>query len=156
MNSQMSLWGAVMGHANLILHSAGWMEGGLVASFEKMVVDAEMIQGMTEFMRPLEVNDDTLAVDAIKEVGPGGHFFGSPHTMERYETAFYAPMVSDWRNFETWRLAGAVEAAAARQRDLEAAAGGIHAAADRSRRSTRRSRNSSPSARPKAAFRDIS
>ena len=69
-----------------------------------------MIQGMTEFMRPLEVNDDTLAVEAIKEVGPGGHFFGSPHTMERYETAFYAPMVSDWRNYETWRLAGAVEA----------------------------------------------
>jgi trimethylamine--corrinoid protein Co-methyltransferase len=109
--SQMSLWGAVMGHANLILHGAGWMEGGLVASFEKMVVDAEMIQGMTEFMRPLEVNDDTLAVDAIKAVGPGGHFFGSPHTMERYETAFYAPLVSDWRNFENWTLAGSVQAA---------------------------------------------
>jgi trimethylamine--corrinoid protein Co-methyltransferase len=109
--SEMSLWGAVMGHANLILHSAGWMEGGLVASFEKMVVDAEMIQGMTEFMRPLEVSDATLAVDAIKEVGPGGHFFGSPHTMERYETAFYAPLVSDWRNFETWRQAGAIQAA---------------------------------------------
>jgi trimethylamine---corrinoid protein Co-methyltransferase len=109
--SEMSLWGAVMGHANLILHSAGWMEGGLVASFEKMVVDAEMIQGMTEFMRPLEVNDDTLAIDAIKEVGPGGHFFGSAHTLARYENAFYAPLVSDWRNFETWRLAGSVEAA---------------------------------------------
>jgi trimethylamine--corrinoid protein Co-methyltransferase len=109
--SEMSLWGAVMGHANLILHSAGWMEGGLVASFEKMVVDAEMIQGMTEFMRPLEVNDDTLAVDAIKDVGPGGHFFGSAHTLARYETAFYAPLVSDWRNFETWRQAGAVQAA---------------------------------------------
>jgi trimethylamine--corrinoid protein Co-methyltransferase len=109
--SEMSLWGAVMGHANLVLHSAGWMEGGLVASFEKMVVDAEMIQGMTEFMRPLEVNDDTLAVDAIKEVGPGGHFFGSAHTLARYENAFYAPLVSDWRNYETWRQAGAVEAA---------------------------------------------
>jgi trimethylamine--corrinoid protein Co-methyltransferase len=109
--SEMSLWGAVMGHANLILHSAGWMEGGLVASFEKMVVDAEMIQGMTEFMRPLEVNDDTLAVDAIKDVGPGGHFFGSAHTLARYETAFDAPLVSDWRNFETWRQAGAVQAA---------------------------------------------
>ncbi len=109
--SEMSLWGAVMGHANLVLHSAGWMEGGLVASFEKMVVDAEMIQGMTEFMRPLEVNDDTLAVDAIKEVGPGGHFFGSAHTLARYENAFYAPLVSDWRNYETWRLAGGVEAA---------------------------------------------
>jgi trimethylamine--corrinoid protein Co-methyltransferase len=86
------------------------MEGGLVASFEKMVIDTEMIQGLTEFMRPLEVNDDTLAVDAIKEVGPGGHFFGSPHTMERYENAFYAPLVSDWRNFENWTLAGAENA----------------------------------------------
>ncbi|HNB25965.1 MAG TPA: trimethylamine methyltransferase family protein [Alphaproteobacteria bacterium] len=109
--SEMSLWGAVMGHANLILHGAGWMEGGLVASFEKMVVDAEMIQGMTEFMQPLVIDDDTLGLDAIKEVGPGGHFFGSAHTLARYETAFYAPLVSDWRNFETWRLAGAHDAA---------------------------------------------
>ncbi len=109
--SEMSLWGAVMGHANLILHGAGWMEGGLVASFEKMVMDAEMIQGMTEFMRPLEINDDTLGLDAIKEVGPGGHFFGSSHTLARYETAFYAPLLSDWRNFETWRLAGGLDTA---------------------------------------------
>ena len=107
----MSLWGAVMGHANLILHGAGWMEGGLVASYEKMVMDAEMIQGMTEFMQPLEINDDTLGVDAIMEVGPGGHFFGSAHTLARYETAFYAPLLSDWRNFETWRQAGAHDTA---------------------------------------------
>ncbi len=109
--SEMSVWGAVMGHANLVLHGAGWMEGGLVASFEKMIVDAEILQGMAEFMMPLAIDADTLAVDAIKEVGPGGHFFGSPHTLERYETAFYAPLLSDWRNFETWRLAGAVETA---------------------------------------------
>ncbi|MGH6961366.1 MAG: trimethylamine methyltransferase family protein, partial [Dongiaceae bacterium] len=106
-----SVWGAVMGGANLILHGAGWMEGGLVASYEKVIIDAEILQMMAEFLRPLEINDDTLGLDAIAEVGPGGHFFGSPHTMERYETAFYAPMVSDWRNFETWREAGAVDAA---------------------------------------------
>ncbi len=109
--SEMSIWGAVMGHANLVLHGAGWMEGGLVASYEKMIVDAEILQMMAEFMRPIEVNDDTLALDAIAEVGPGGHFFGAQHTLARYETAFYAPIVSDWRNFETWRLAGAVDAA---------------------------------------------
>ncbi len=109
--SEMSLWGAVMGHANLILHGAGWMEGGLVASYEKMVMDAEMIQGMTEFMQPLEINDDTLGIEAIMEVGPGGHFFGSAHTLARYETAFYAPLLSDWRNFETWRLAGGLDTA---------------------------------------------
>jgi trimethylamine--corrinoid protein Co-methyltransferase len=109
--SEMSVWGAVMGHANLILHGAGWMEGGLVASFEKMMVDAEILQHMGEFLQPLVVNDDTLGIDAMKEVGPGGHFFGCAHTLARYETAFYAPMLSDWRNFETWRLAGAQDAA---------------------------------------------
>jgi trimethylamine---corrinoid protein Co-methyltransferase len=109
--SQMSIWGAVMGHANMVMHGAGWMEGGLVASFEKMIVDAEMLQMMSEFLQPLVVDDDTLALDAIREVGPGGHFFGAAHTLARYETAFYAPMVSDWRNFESWREAGAVDAA---------------------------------------------
>ncbi len=109
--SEMSTWGAVMGHANMIMHGAGWMEGGLVASFEKMILDAEILQGMGEFMQPLVVNDDTLAFEAIKEVGPGGHFFGVGHTLERYETAFYAPILSDWRNFESWREAGSLTAA---------------------------------------------
>jgi trimethylamine--corrinoid protein Co-methyltransferase len=109
--SEMSIWGAVMGHANLILHAAGWMEGGLVASFEKMMIDAEILQHMGEFLQPLVVNDDTLGLSAMKEVGPGGHFFGCAHTLERYETAFYAPMLSDWRNFETWRLAGGHDSA---------------------------------------------
>jgi trimethylamine--corrinoid protein Co-methyltransferase len=108
--SEMSVWGAVMGHANMIMHGAGWMEGGLVANFEKMILDAEILQGMGEFMQPIVVNDDTLALDAITEVGPGGHFFGVGHTLERYETAFYAPILSDWRNFESWREAGALTA----------------------------------------------
>ncbi|HEX9583785.1 MAG TPA: trimethylamine methyltransferase family protein [Gammaproteobacteria bacterium] len=105
--SAMSLWGAVMGHANLIMHAAGWMEGGLCASFEKMVLDAELLQMMAEFMTPIEVSDDTLALDAIREVGPGGHFFGAAHTLARYEKAFYAPMLADWSNFETWQESGA-------------------------------------------------
>jgi trimethylamine--corrinoid protein Co-methyltransferase len=104
--SEMSTWGAVMGHANLIMHGAGWMEGGLVASFEKFIIDVEILQMMSEFLQPLSVDDSSLAFDAIAEVGPGGHFFGAAHTLERYETAFYAPIVSDWRNFESWQLAG--------------------------------------------------
>jgi trimethylamine--corrinoid protein Co-methyltransferase len=108
--SVMSVWGAVMGHANLVKHGAGWMEGGLVASFEKMIVDAEILQGMAEFLRPIEVDDGALALDAIAEVPPGGHYFGAAHTMARYETAFYSPMLSDWRNFEQWREAGALTA----------------------------------------------
>jgi trimethylamine--corrinoid protein Co-methyltransferase len=108
--SEMSIWGAVMGHANWLLHGAGWMEGGLVASFEKMILDAELLQMIGEFLQPLIVDEDSLALDAIREVGPGGHFFGAAHTLARYEHAFYAPMLSDWRNFETWREAGALTA----------------------------------------------
>ncbi|MGF1608548.1 MAG: trimethylamine methyltransferase family protein [Kiloniellales bacterium] len=108
--SEMSLWAAVLGHANIVMHGAGWMEGGLTASFEKMVLDAELLQMMAEFLQPIVVDDDTLGLDAIREVGPGGHFFGAAHTLARYETAFYSPLLSDWRNFESWREAGAPDA----------------------------------------------
>lgn len=104
--SQMSLWAAVMGHANLVYHATGWLEGGLVASYEKMVLDAEMLQMMAEFLQPIKVDKESVAIDAMAEVGPGGHFFGAAHTMARYETAFYPPMVSDWRNFQSWQEAG--------------------------------------------------
>ncbi len=104
--AEMSTWGAVMGHANLIMHGAGWMEGGLTASFEKFIIDVEILQMMSEFLQPLLVDEATLALDAIAQVGPGGHFFGAAHTLERYESAFYSPIVSDWRNFESWELAG--------------------------------------------------
>jgi trimethylamine--corrinoid protein Co-methyltransferase len=99
-----------MGGAHLLKHGAGWMEGGLVASFEKLVVDAEMLQMMAEFLRPLEVTADRLAYAAIAEVPPGGHFFGAGHTLARFETAFYRPLLSDWRNHEAWREAGGLDA----------------------------------------------
>ncbi len=79
----MSLWGAVMGHANIVMHGAGWLEGGLCASFEKFVLDVEMLQMMAEFLRPIVVDEATLGLDAIREVQPGGHFFGAAHTLER-------------------------------------------------------------------------
>jgi trimethylamine--corrinoid protein Co-methyltransferase len=104
--SEMSLWGTVMGHTNLVLHAAGWLEGGLTASFEKMVLDAEMLQLMASMLEPIIVDEETLAFDAIKDVGPAGHFFATPHTLDRYATAFYEPLVSDWRNFETWEEGG--------------------------------------------------
>ncbi|HZT20413.1 MAG TPA: trimethylamine methyltransferase family protein [Dongiaceae bacterium] len=107
--SGMSLWGAVMGGANLLLHCAGWLEGGLTASFEKLIVDAEMLQMMREFLQPFDTADVDKAMAAIAEVGPGGHFFGVGHTLERFETAFYAPLLSDWRNFETWQEAGSID-----------------------------------------------
>jgi trimethylamine--corrinoid protein Co-methyltransferase len=104
--SEMSLWAAVLGHANMVKHAAGWMEGGLTASFEKVVLDAELLQMMAELLQPIEVNEETLGLEAIREVGPGGHFFGTPHTLDRYETAFYSPILSDWRNYESWEEAG--------------------------------------------------
>jgi len=109
--SQMSLWGAIMGHANLINHAAGWLEGGLTASFEKLIVDAEMLQMMAETLQPIVVDDDELALATIAEVPPGGHHFGTTHTLERYETAFYAPIVSNRQNFEAWQEAGSIDTA---------------------------------------------
>ncbi len=108
--SVFSLWGAIMGGTNLLMHGAGWMEGGLHASFEKMALDADLLGMVAEFLRPVVVNDAELALDAIREVGPGGHFFGAAHTMARYRNAFYAPMISDWRNYETWNEAGRPDA----------------------------------------------
>jgi trimethylamine--corrinoid protein Co-methyltransferase len=107
--SQTSLWGSVMGHANLVNHAAGWLEGGLTASFEKLIIDAEMLQMMAEYLRPLEVSDDELALDAIAEVEPGGHHFGTSHTLARYETAFYTPMLANRQNFESWQESGSID-----------------------------------------------
>lgn len=104
--SVFSLWGAVMGGANLVFHGAGWLEGGLRASYEKMVIDADLLHMVAAFLDPLVVDDASLAVDAIAEVGPGGHFFGVQHTQDRFRDAFFAPLVSDWRNFESWQDAG--------------------------------------------------
>ncbi len=105
--SEMAVWGAIMGGVNLLYQGAGWLEGGLTASYEKLIVDAEILQMMSEVLQPIVVDEATLAVDAIAEVGPGGHFFGSAHTLERFETAFYRPILSDWRNYETWADDGA-------------------------------------------------
>jgi trimethylamine--corrinoid protein Co-methyltransferase len=109
--SGMSLWGAVLGHAHLIYHAGGWLENGLTASFEKLIVDAEMLQMMAEMLAPIPVDSDTLALDAIRAVPPGGHHFGTSHTLSRYESAFYQPLLSSRDNFERWQEAGAPDAA---------------------------------------------
>ena len=107
--SQMSCWGAIMGGCDILLHGAGWLEGGLTASLEKFIIDIEMLQMFAALMKPVEFNEDTLGLSAINEIEPGGHFFGTEHTLARYETAFYEPLVSDWSNFETWQEAGSVD-----------------------------------------------
>ncbi len=105
--SDMSVNACVQGHINLMMQAGGWLEGGLTASFEKLILDAELLQMQAAFLEPVALDEAELALDAIAEVGPGGHFFGTAHTLERYENAFYTPMLSDWRNFETWRDDGA-------------------------------------------------
>jgi len=104
--SVFSLWGAIQGGGNFVKHSAGWIEGGLTCSYEKTILDIDLLQMIAEFLTPLDLSEDGLGVEAIRAVGPGGHFFGTPHTQARYKTAFYQPILSDWRNFETWQLAG--------------------------------------------------
>ncbi len=109
--SVFSLWAVANSGVHMVLHAAGWLEGGLCASFEKMIVDADLLRMLAQFQRPLTIDQDTLALDAVRDVGPGGHYFGTAHTQDRYRTAFYEPLVSDWRNFESWQQAGSPDAA---------------------------------------------
>ena len=104
--SVFSLWGAVDGGVNILKHGAGWMEGGLCCSYEKTILDVDLLQMVTEMLTPLDFSEDALALEAIAAVGPGGHFFGTEHTQSRYRDAFYSPVLSDWRNFESWHESG--------------------------------------------------
>ncbi|OED36766.1 methyltransferase [Chromatiales bacterium (ex Bugula neritina AB1)] len=108
--SVFSLWGAINGGGHLLMHGAGWMEGGLCCSYEKLILDIDLLQMVAEFLAPMDFSADELALHAIEDVGPGGHFFGTAHTQERYKDAFYAPVLSDWRNFESWQEAGSPDA----------------------------------------------
>ena len=110
--SVFSLWGAIQGGVNLLMHGAGWMEGGLHASYEKMILDADLLHMVSAFLEPPVVDEATLGLDAIRDVGPGGHFFGTQHTQDRFRTAFYKPMISDWRNYESWEEGGSPQAPA--------------------------------------------
>jgi trimethylamine--corrinoid protein Co-methyltransferase len=103
--------GAMMAGANLIMHAAGWMEGGLCTGYEKFVADCEIIQSMMQMLQPVTVDDDTLALSEIAAVGPGGHFFGTERTIATFETAFYRPLLSTTQNYGAWQEAGARSAA---------------------------------------------
>lgn len=100
--TMMNTYGALLAGANWIMHAAGWQEGGLVASYEKFIVDMEMCQMIAEICQPVRVDDTELALEAITDVGPGGHFFGAAHTLERFETAFYQPLVFSRTSYEQW------------------------------------------------------
>ena len=107
--SAFSLWACVSARANIVYHAAGWLEGGLCASYEKFVMDCETLQQMIAYNQPVGVTEDDIAIEAIREGNDTRHFFGVQHTQDRYETAFYAPFLSDWRNFENWQQSGALQ-----------------------------------------------
>ena len=102
-----SIWALMHSGVNLVKHTFGWMEGGLHASYAKMVIDADLLNMVATFQRPVTTSPDDLALEAIGNVEPSGHYFSDAHTQARYSTEFYSPMVSDWRNWETWTEAGA-------------------------------------------------
>jgi trimethylamine--corrinoid protein Co-methyltransferase len=108
--TQMSAWGAIQGGSTVVIHAAGWIEGGLTFSMEKFITDMEMVQIFAELCAGNSADDADIAFDALKEVQPGGHFFECQHTMERYSTAFYEPLVADWSNFGTWTERGEEDA----------------------------------------------
>ena len=126
-----SLWSAVQSGVNLVYHAAGWLDGGLIASYEKFVMDCEVLQQFQRYFEPAltDTSPDALAVDAIAAVGPHSHFFGAEHTQSRYTSAFYAPFLSDWRNYEAWTEAGSPHHRAARQPHLEGDPRRVRAAA---------------------------
>ena len=101
---------AFMAGANLVLHTGGWLESGLVASFEKLVVDLDILRTLRGSFTPLEVDEASLAFDAHVEVGHGGHFFGCAHTMERFRDCFHRPLLATTANFEAWEEAGSLDA----------------------------------------------
>jgi trimethylamine---corrinoid protein Co-methyltransferase len=97
--------------ANFVMHAAGWLEGGLVSSYEKYIVDIEILRMLKHEFQPLEVNEDSLAYGAHEEVGSGGHFLGAAHTLEHFRTCFYRPLLSSTENFDRWTKNGGADAA---------------------------------------------
>jgi trimethylamine---corrinoid protein Co-methyltransferase len=97
---------------NWVMHSAGWLEGGLVAGYEKFVVDVELVQMLQHEFTPLEIDEESMAFGAHEEVGHGGHFLGAMHTMERFRTCFYRPLLSSSENYERWMRGGGLDTAA--------------------------------------------
>ena len=104
--NNMGLWGALQANATLTIHAAGWLEGGLCFGYEKFINDVEALQSVAELCSPSPEDEDTMGWSALSEVEPGGHFFATDHTMQRYRDAFYQPIVADLSNHGSWLEAG--------------------------------------------------
>jgi trimethylamine--corrinoid protein Co-methyltransferase len=104
-----TLWPAIQAHTNLVMHAVGWLEGGLTASYEKFIIDVELLAMFYHFLDGFVIDDDSLALNMIAEVGPGGHHFGTTHTQARYSTEFYQSALADRLGYDTWREAGGLD-----------------------------------------------
>jgi trimethylamine--corrinoid protein Co-methyltransferase len=115
--AMMTMLPTFLAGTNWVMHSAGWLESGLVSCYEKFVVDIEILRMLKEEFTPLEIDEESLAFGAHTEVGAGGHFLGAEHTLERFRDCFYRPLLSSTENFERWKRLG--------ERDANARAGEI-------------------------------
>jgi trimethylamine--corrinoid protein Co-methyltransferase len=110
--ASMTLWPSFLAGTNFVMHSAGWLESGLVSCYEKFIVDVEVLRMLHEVFEPLKIDEETLAYGAHQEVGQGGHFLGAAHTLERFRECFYRPLLSSTENYERWTRNGGKDAAA--------------------------------------------
>lgn len=108
--NQMGLWGCLMAGATVIIHSAGWLEGGLSVSYEKLITDVEVLNMIAELCAGAQAGAAEIGFDALSEVAPSGHFFATGQTMARYNTEFYEPVIHDYANFGTWSDRGSQDA----------------------------------------------
>ena len=94
-----------------MLHTAGWLEGGLAMGYEKFIMDLDQAGMIQAFCNGVDLTENGLGLDAIREIGPGSHFLGSAHTQANFETAFYRSELSDNNSFEQWEAEGALDMA---------------------------------------------
>jgi trimethylamine---corrinoid protein Co-methyltransferase len=109
--STLTLQASFQAGVNYISHTAGWLEGGLTAGYEKMIIDADICSILQGFNQPLDLSEEGQAMDAVREVGPGSHYLGAAHTLRNFETAFWKPTVADNNTYEQWASEGAPDAA---------------------------------------------
>ena len=104
-----TLWPAMLGGVNFMLHAAGWLEGGLVSSFEKFIMDCDQLAAAQKFAGGIDMSENGQAMSAIREVGPGSHYLGCAHTQSNFETAFFSSNVADNNSFEQWEVEGSLK-----------------------------------------------
>ena len=107
--TQMGMWGCLLGGATVIIHAAGWLEGGLTVGYEKFITDMEVVNMIAALCQEVRETEDELGLSALEEVNPGGHFFGCAHTMARYKDAFYEHLIADLSNYGSWKEAGSLD-----------------------------------------------